>query len=264
MHLSGLYLYPVKSAAPLAVSSAEIEPRGPRGDRRWMVVDADGRFLTGRELAQLTLIRAQPLSDGLQLDAPGMSTLRVPFPAHGTTTPVTVWKSHVDALPADAAADAWLSACLGRPARLVYMDASVVRAMTSSHARAGDEVSFADGFPLLLISQAALDDLNSRLSRPVSMLRFRPNLVVDGAAAHAEDGWRRIRIGVVEFEVAKPCVRCVFTTVDPDRGERDPDGEPLRTLVGYRRGPDGVTFGQNLIARSNGRIDIGDRVDVLA
>ena len=140
------------------------------------------------------------------------------------------------------------------------MDAGVTRPMTDAHSQAGDEVSFADAFPLLLISRAALDGLNARLAKPVSMLQFRPNLVVDGAPAHAEDGWKRIRIGEVEFDVAKPCTRCVFTTVDPLRGERDPDGEPLRTLIGYRRNGDGVTFGQNLIPRSLGTLRIGDAV----
>lgn len=264
MHLSELYLYPVKSTAPLAVSIAEVEPRGLRDDRRWMVVDAGGRFLTGRELSRLTLIRARPSLDGLVLDAPGMPTMQVPFPLTATTTPVKVWKSDVDARPADSGSEAWLSEFLQQPARLVHMDAGVVRTITSSHAKPGDEVSFADAFPLLLISRAAIDGLNERLARPVSVLRFRPNLVVDGVPAHAEDGWKRIRIGTVDFDVAKACTRCVFTTVDPVHGVRDPDGEPLRTLIGYRRTADGVTFGQNLVPRSGGAVRAGDAIEVLA
>ncbi|SOD54521.1 MOSC domain-containing protein [Pseudoxanthomonas wuyuanensis] len=264
MYLSNLYLYPIKSIAPLEVASAEVEPRGLRDDRRWMVVDADGRFLTGRQLPRLTLVRAQPGAEGLVLDAPGMPSLQVAFPDADATLPVSVWKSQVAARPAAAAADAWLSEFLQRPARLVHMDAGVSRVMTDPHSQPGDEVSFADGFPLLLISRAALDGLNARLARPVSMLRFRPNLVVDGVPAHAEDGWKRIRIGGVAFDVAKPCTRCVFTTVDPERGERDPDGEPLKTLIGYRRSGDGVTFGQNLIPRSGGMVRVGDGVEIIA
>lgn len=264
MYLSELYLYPVKSTAALSVAIAEVEPRGLRDDRRWMVVDADGRFLTGRELSRLILIRAQPAADGLVLDAPGMATLQVPLPQSTATTPVKVWKSDVEARPADTDTDAWISEFLQQPARLVHMDAGVVRAITSSHAAADDEVSFADAFPLLLISRAAIDGLNGRLARPVSMLRFRPNLVIDGVPAHAEDGWKKIRIGSVDFDVAKACTRCVFTTVDPARGIRDPDGEPLRTLVGYRRTADGVTFGQNLIPRSGGVVRAGDAIEVLA
>lgn len=264
MQLSGLYLYPIKSTAPLPVQDAQVEPRGLRHDRRWMVVNAEGRFLTGRQLPQLTLVRAQPSDGGLELEAPGMPSLSVAFPPAQVNVPVNVWKSEVEARPAAAEVDEWISTFLQLPARLVHMDDGVSRPMTDKQAQSGDEVSFADAFPLLLISQAALETLNARLAKPVSMLQFRPNLVVDGVAAHAEDGWRRIRIGEVEFDVAKPCVRCVFTTVDPSRGERDPAGEPLRTLIGYRRTADGVTFGQNLIPRSYGQIRLGDRLEVLA
>lgn len=264
MRLSGLYLYPVKSTAPLEVASAVVEPRGLQHDRRWMVVDADGRFLTGRQLPRLTLVRAQPGSDGLVLDAPGMPSLQVAVPDAGATWAVNVWKSEVAARPVGTAADAWLSEFLQRPARLVHMDAGVSRPMTDKNSQPGDEVSFADGFPLLLISRAALDGLNGRLAKPVSMLQFRPNLVVDGVPAHAEDSWKRIRIGGVEFDVAKPCTRCVFTTVDPVRGERDPDGEPLKTLIGYRRSGDGVTFGQNLIPRSGGTVRVGAGIEIIA
>lgn len=264
MQLSALYLYPIKSSAPLEQQAAKVEARGLQHDRRWLVVDTEGGFLTGRQLPRLTLVRAQPDTHGLTLDAPGMRSLSVPFPQTETTVPVNVWKSGVAAKPAGPAADTWLSEFLQQPARLVHMDASVSRVMTDSHSRPGDEVSFADAFPLLLISRAALDGLNARLAKPVSMLQFRPNFVVDGVSAHAEDGWKLIRIGGIEFDVAKACTRCVFTTVDPMRGERDPEGEPLRTLISYRRTPDGVTFGQNLIPRSSGMVHVGDNVEVLA
>jgi uncharacterized protein YcbX len=264
MHLSGLYLYPMKSCAPLPVDAARIEPRGLEHDRRWMVVDAGGRFITGREQPRLTLVRALPDGDGLSLQAPGMPVLHVAAPATDDTLPVVVWKSDVRARPCDAGADAWLGAFLGQPVRLVHMDAGVHRPVVSEHAHAGDEVSFADAYPLLLVTQAALDGLNARLAQPVPVQRFRPNLVVDGAPAHAEDGWSRIRIGGHEFEVGPACVRCVFTTVDPERGERDASGEPLRTLIGYRRGERGVTFGRNLVPRGIGTLRLGDRVEILA
>lgn len=264
MHLSSLHLYPIKSSAPLKVESAIVEARGLQFDRRWMVVDAEGGFVTGRQLPRMTLIRALPHADGLTLEAPGKPTLQVPRPDAADTVPVIVWKSQVAARPADDAADAWLSDFLGQPVRLVHMDDRITRPMTDVHSLPGDEVSFADAFPLLLISRASLEGLNSRLAKPVSMLQFRPNLVVDGVPAHAEDTWKRIRIGEVEFDVAKACTRCVFTTVDPLRGERDPDGEPLRTLITYRRSADGVTFGQNLIPRSLGQVRVGDAVEVLA
>jgi len=262
-HLSALHLFPLKSGAPLPVDCAIVEPRGLRHDRRWMAVDEGGRFITGREEARLTLLRAVPCDDGgLDLAAPGMSPLRLATPS-GSRLAVTVWRSTVDALVADAAANAWLSEFLGRTARFVHMDATAVRAVNPDYSHPGDEVSFADGYPLLLISQAALDLLNGRLAQPVPMLRFRPNLVVAGTAAHAEDTWKRVRIGGIAFDVVKPCTRCVFTTVDFSRGERSTDGEPLRTLATYRRTPSGVTFGQNLIARGGGTLRVGDMVEVL-
>lgn len=259
MQIHALYEYPLKSAAARPVDRLELAPRGPANDRRWMVVDPDGGFLTGRQLPRMVLLRAEPGDGGLRLAAPGMPALSVAVPAPDAPRQrVTVWKDQVDASLAGEQADAWLSRFLGRPARLVHMDPAARRPLKPAYAQPGDEVSFADGFPLLLISQASLDALNARLARPIPMTRFRPNLVVSGCAPHAEDGWRRLRIGGIEMEVAKPCVRCVFTTVDPATGERDPDGEPLRTLKEYRRGESGITFGVNLIARGSGVVRVGD------
>ena len=264
--LASIHIYPLKSCAPLALASSEVEARGLARDRRWMVIDADGKFLTGREHARLTLIRARPNIDrSIHLDAPGMPCIRVDPPTpRNERVRTAVWGSPVSPLLADESANAWLSAFLGSTVRLVHMDAECVRAIDPKYAAPGDAVSFADGFPLLLISQAALDLLNSKLAAPVPMQRFRPNFVVADTEPHAEDGWKRIRIGEVEFDVVKPCVRCVFTTVDFERGERDPSGEPLRTLIGYRRGEKGVTFGQNLIPRGRGVVRVGDAVSVLA
>jgi len=261
--LSAIHVFPIKSCAPLLPGEARVEPRGLAGDRRWMIADASGRFLTARQHPRLTLVRPRPDGDGLRLDAPGMATLRLAPPAAGTRVEATVWKSTVQALPASVEADAWISAWLGLPARFVYMDADCVCAVDPDHGQPGDEVSFADGYPLMLISQAALDALNTRLAQPVPMLRFRPSLVVAGTAPHAEDDWKRIRVGDVVFDVVKPCTRCVFTTVDFERGEFDPSGEPLRTLTTYRRTPKGVTFGQNLIPRGRGTLRVGDAVEVL-
>ena len=269
MTLSSIHIYPLKSGAPLERTEAQVETRGLAHDRRWMIVDTENRFVTGREEARLTLIRAQPDGEALRIDAPGMPSLRVDPPdASAVRVDSAVWGAAVTPRLASSEAHAWLSAFLAKPVRLVHMDADCRRAVKAKYdGKYGvdtDEVSFADGFPLLLISQGALDLLNSKLVQPVPILRFRPNLVVAGTAPHAEDGWKRIRIGTLEFEVAKPCVRCVFTTVDFDRGERDPSGEPLRTLIGYRRSSDGVTFGQNLIPRGRGTVRRGDQVEVIA
>lgn len=263
--LASIHIYPLKSCAPLALDDAVIGKRGIDHDRRWMVTDTEGKFLTGRQYPRLTLIHAEPAGDALRLSAPDMPTLHLPMPAaHVARVGVQVWKSRVVALPADAAADAWISAFLGLSAHLVCMDPAGTRGVDPDYSLAGDEVSFADGYPLLLISQAALDQLNARLAMPVPMLRFRPNLVVAGTAPHAEDGWKRVRIATVEFDVVKPCIRCVFTTVDFERGQFDESGEPLRTLLTYRRTPKGVSFGQNLIPRRHGTVRTGDAVHVMA
>jgi uncharacterized protein YcbX len=262
--LASLHIYPLKSCAPLALDAAFVESRGIANDRRWLVTDADGRFVTGREEPRLTLIHALPDGDALHLSAPGCDDLRLVATTNAARVRVRIWNSEVDAQPGGADADAWISRFLGRPARLFHMDDSCRRAVDPDHSRPGDIVSFADGFPLLLISQSALDDLNARLARPVPMLRFRPNVVVAGTAPHAEDEWKRVRIGDIEFDVVKRCIRCVFTTVDFERGAFDPDGEPLRTLIGYRRTEKGVSFGQNLIPRGLGTLRVGDAVEVVA
>lgn len=262
--LSALNIFPVKSCAPVALDAAVVEPRGLRHDRRWIVTDATGRFLTGRQHPRLTLLHATPDGDALALSAPGMPSLRLQAPAAGARVDVVVWANTVAALPGSDVANAWVSAFLGMPARLAYMDDACAMPVNPDYSNAGDEVSFADAFPMLLISQGALDALNGKLAVPVPMLRFRPNFVVADTAPHAEDGWKRVRVGEVEFDVVKPCSRCVFTTVDFERGEFDPSGEPLKTLITYRRGERGVTFGQNIIPRGAGTVRVSDVVEVLA
>ena len=200
MHLSALHRYPLKSAAGLAVETLDILARGPRHDRRWLVVDADHRFVTARQISQLVLIRARIMEDGLWLSAPGMPDLEIASVQPGAPRlRVSIWKDTVDAPAVDPAADAWVSGFLQQPVRLVRMDDEALRAVDPAYARPGDEVSFADGYPLLVVSQAALDGLNARLvdagRAPVAMAQFRPNLVVADAAAHVEDVWHRVRIG---------------------------------------------------------------------
>jgi uncharacterized protein YcbX len=262
--LASIHIYPLKSCAPSTLGAAQVEARGLEHDRRWMVVDANGKFLTGRQHPRLTLIRAEPDGEALRLRAPGMPDLRLTPAADRARRTVEVWDSRVAARVADAAAEAWISAFLGSPARFAHMDADCLRAVDPDHSRPGAIVSFADGYPLLAISQAALDLLNEKLAKPVPMLRFRPSVVIAGTVPHAEDGWKRVRIGGIEFDVAKPCIRCVFTTVDFERGAFDESGEPLRTLLTYRRTPKGVSFGQNLIPRGTGTLRVGDAVEPLA
>ena len=263
--LAAIVVYPVKSCAGNALESAQVEARGLADDRRWMLVDDHGRFLTGRQLPTLVQVRARPLgSDRLRLSAPGMPTIETGVAAAEARIDATIWSNPVSAADVGSAAADWFSRYLGRSVRLVYADAAMQRPLEPAYSQPGDETAFSDGYPLLLLSRAAADDLSLRAERDLGWRRFRPNLLVDGVTAHAEDRWRRVRIGAVEFDVVKPCVRCIFTTIDPDTAIAEADGEPLTTLKSYRRGDKGITFGQNLIARGKGAIRIGDPVEVLS
>lgn len=256
-------IYPLKSARGLELDSAEVQARGLVDDRRWMVIDAQGRFVTARKIPAMVLIDAiVDVDDGaLTLDAPGHDRCRVAVPdAAQPRIEVEVWQSQAPARVADAEANAWISRLLGGDYRLVHMADDCLRTVSKAWSREGDTVSFADGFPLLLIGTASLADLNRRLQRPVTMANFRPNLVVRTDEPFVEDSWKRIRIGTIEFDVCKPCTRCVLTTVDPISGVKDIDGEPLATLKTFRRFDIGVTFGQNLIPRGVGVLNAGDSV----
>lgn len=266
LRLSALYRFPVKSLAGEQLQRSAVDRLGLAGDRRWMLVDpASGKFLTQRQHGRMALIQARQLEDGsLQLSTPGAGELLVAVPqADSELREATVWRDTLNVPDAgDAAAD-WLSAVLGQPCRLVQVPEARARVVDQAYAQPQDRVGFADGFPLLLVSEASRLDLSVRVGRDLPMLRFRPNLVVEGCAAWAEDEWTRLRIGEVEFERVKPCSRCVITTIDPATGERDADGEPLKTLAGFRRGEGGVYFGQNVIQRGSGVLEVGMAVALL-
>ncbi len=260
-----LAVYPVKSTAGQALQRARVLPRGLENDRRWMLVDAGGSFLTGREHPALVRIRATPTTTGLVLEAPGAEPLTVPDArGAGAAIAVRIWGDRVPARRVDPAADAWFGRLLGRACTLVHMPRDTRRAVDPDFGAPSDEVSFADGYPLLLVGEASLADLSARSSAAVPMARFRPNVTVAGTPAFAEDAWRRIRVGEVEFVAPKPCDRCVMTTLDPVSGERHPRKEPLRTLASYRRDrARGILFGVNLIPRGTGTIAVGDEIRVL-
>ncbi len=266
MQVTEINIYPIKSTRRIALQEAEVLPRGLPWDRRWMLVDGDNKFITARQHPALAMVQTEIDADSLVVVADTADeVLRLPLcPDQRPTVQVTVWRDSVDAVLVAPEADAWFSGFLGISCRLVQMTDDLTRGVDPDYGQPADEVSFADGFPLLLITEASLADLNGRLDSPVDMRRFRPNLVVDGDVPYAEDEWRRFRLGEVEFEGVKNCSRCVFTTVDPDRGIKSPDKEPLRTLSTYRRRPEGgVFFGQNLIPRGAGVIRVGDPVTPL-
>jgi uncharacterized protein YcbX len=234
---------------------------GPVGDRRWMIIDASYRFVSQRENARIAKLEATPEASGLRL-ALGNSSISVPTPPDQGRRDVVVWEDRVSAVDAGNEVAEWLSAHFEQSLRLVHMPDASHRYVDGSYATEGETVSFADGFPVLLVSAAAVEMLNDRLSRPVGVDRFRPNLVVSGCEPHAEDHWKNIRIGSMEFVVAKPCARCVMPSIDQNSGERD--SEILRVLASYRRRDDRqVYFGQNLLYRGTGSVAVGDSVELL-
>jgi hypothetical protein len=267
--LTGLHRYPVKSCRGHALDHAEVERWGLAGDRRWMVVDGDGDAVTARERPALVLVRPQITGEGLLLRAPGMPPLTVATPSGGQPVRTTVFGSEAPATPAEDGAHDWFSAVVGEPVRLVHLGDPSARRTNPSFSRPGDRVSFADGYPLLLASGESLAALNELIAAgphagegPLPMTRFRPNLVVAGAPAWAEDGWRRVRIGAGEFRVAKACDRCVLTTVHPDSAVKG--REPLVTLARHRRWGGKTWFAVNLIPDTpDVRLHIGDELHVL-
>lgn len=266
MRLSALYRYPLKSARGETLQQIGLDKLGLQGDRRWMLVDeASGRFLTQRAVARMSQLSALYNDQGgLTLSAAGFTSLEVPLPdAAAALRGVTIWQDSLRVPDAGDEAAAWVSEFVGKPTRLVQVPLERARSTAAGYGRDDDQVAFADGFPLLLIGQASLDDLSSRVGRPLEMLRFRPNLVIEGSQAFAEDQWRRIRIGDLEFRVVKPCSRCILTTIDPQTGERSADREPLATLQKYRAQADGAMFGQNLVNDGPGRLQVGMPVTVL-
>lgn len=262
IRVSRLVVFPIKSCRGVEVDLATVGKTGFEFDRRWMLIGDDGRFLSQREYHQLALVRVEIGEDRLYLEAPGLPALEVGFEeAVGPTSRVQVWDDECAAVAEGEDAARWFSKHLGCSARLVRMASDDARPLGSSTAQPGDHVSFADGFPFLLLSVASLDRLNRQLSLPVSMDRFRPNIVIEGCEPHAEDGWDRARIGEVSFRFAKPCARCVVTTVDQTTGERG--REPLRTLSTYRTVDGQVLFGQNLVHEGRGVVGVGDPVEVV-
>ncbi|MBI2394066.1 MAG: MOSC domain-containing protein [Deltaproteobacteria bacterium] len=260
MELSAIHVYPIKGARGLSLAEADVGDRGLAGDRRFMVVDDVGVAITQREHPRLALVRPVFDGDALLVDAPGMSTLRLPRAPEGDRRSVAVWSATVDSIELGEPAAAWFSEALGVRCALVFMPDSARRPVKPKYSTTAI-VSFADAFPFLLASESSLADLNARLDEPVPMDRFRPNLVVRGAPAWAEDHWDRVRIGPIGFSLPKPCDRCVVTTVDQDTGVAG--REPLRTLATFRARDGMVWFGENLIHEARGTLRVGDRVVVL-
>ena len=263
LRLTALNIYPIKSARGIPLQQSEVDEFGLQYDRRWMVVDETGTFLSQRSHPRMALIIPSILGDGmLRLNARAMPPMATPLdPVPAVRTQVRVWNHVCSAIWVGERPAQWFTEFLGTPCSLVYMPDDTVRPANPAFAPQGTRVSFADGYPFLLISEESLADLNGRLPRPVPMDRFRPNLVVAGGAPYAEDRWTRIGVGGLAMRVVKPCFRCVVTTTDQATSERTP--EPLRTLATYRKVNGEVMFGQNVIHENSGRVRVGDSVEVI-
>lgn len=263
-------LYPIKSLGGVSVPSAIVEEKGFRYDRRYMLITPTGQFITQRSCHQMALIDVALTDTSIRVwhrHFPD-DVLVLPLdPASEATPnpspiPVSIWDSHhVPAMPLNPGADFWFSQVLGLECRLVFMPESTRRAIDKTYARHDEAVSFADGYPYLVISQASLNDLNNRLPEPITMSRFRPNLIVDDCPPFDEDTWLDFQISHIPFYGPKPCARCVLTTIDPATGQ--PGKEPLRTLTHYRNRNNKILFGQNAIARGTGVLHVGDSINVV-
>lgn len=265
MRVTELFSYPIKGCYRNEHDDARVQPWGLTGDRRFMVIDAEGRMLTQRE--EPAMVRVKPRYDGdkLVLSAAGQTDLIV-APAPGPLVDTFVHVTPIRAGLVGPVADAWLSEVLERRVRLVYLDDPRRRPIGRDASRPDDRVSFADAYPILLVSTASLAALNGWLAEesdepgPLPVTRFRPNVVIGGAAAWAEDGFagRVLRIGEVEFRGAVSVGRCVVTTTDQDTGRRG--HEPLRTLARHRNIDRKLRFGMYMIPDSEGVIRLGDEV----
>ncbi|MEP5612163.1 MAG: MOSC N-terminal beta barrel domain-containing protein [Cyclobacteriaceae bacterium] len=257
--VSGIYIYPIKSLQGIEVSEGEVLERGFKHDRRWMIVDAENQHVTQRTHPQLSKIKIK--FEGTKIIASNLEQVDLEIPLSlqsGTNITVTVWNDEVEALVATEKINSWISTAAGMQCKLVFMPEDASRLINPERARNAENVSFADGYPYLIISEASLEDLNSRMDVNLPMHRFRPNIVVSGTAAYAEDTWRDLQIGEISFYGTHTCKRCVFTTIDQETSKKS--AEPLKTLATYRREGSEVVFGLNAIAASKGIVRVGDDI----
>jgi uncharacterized protein YcbX/ferredoxin len=263
-HLKNISIYPIKSSAAIELSTSWVEELGLAFDRRFVVANMAGHFFTARTHPTLCLIQSNLTAHGLMLNAPDMPSLQVNYhDLMANYQNVSVWDDTIKSQQSAEHINQWFSAYLKQDCQLLFFGEHSQRFVKNKMSQVG----FADGYPLLLISRASLNELNNRLidkTTPVPMAQFRPNLVVDDCDAFAEDNWQHIRIGEVEFELTKPCSRCIFTTINAETAEEHPRQEPLATLKQFRQNEKGdVLFGQNLVALNEGRISQGDKIEII-
>ncbi|KEO73343.1 MOSC domain-containing protein [Anditalea andensis] len=261
MKLRDIYIYPIKSLGGIRLEEAQVEEKGLQYDRRWMLVDKEGNFLTQRKHENMALFQVVLNDKGLRvfLKNDQESNILIPYDlCTGKKLYVQIWEDKVEAQVVDEVISSWFTQQLGIPCDLVVMPESTKRKLKPQYAVNEETVSFADGMPYLIIGQASLDDLNSRLQSPVPMNRFRPNFVFSGGEPFDEDRAGTIMIGASHFKITKPCARCVMVTIDQTSGEKGK--EPLKTLASYRTVNKKVMFGQNMLLLSGSTVKVGDEV----
>ncbi|MBC8259830.1 MAG: MOSC domain-containing protein [SAR324 cluster bacterium] len=262
--LNSINIYPLKSAGGISLQKTEMVQRGLAFDRRWMIVDDSGKFISQRTHPSLALLQIRLENHKMLLNAPIMPELSLPlFPQNGVEHKVEIWGDRCAAWSAGQQAAQWISEYLAENSEIVFMPDHSNRPVDPNYAPGQYQTAFSDGFPLLLISESSLADLNLRLPEAITMNRFRPNLVLKNAEPYAEDNWKMIKIGNCIFQIVKPCSRCILTTVDPTTGEFS-GKEPLKTLAAYRKLNGKVLFGQNLIALKLGLLEVGMPVEITA
>lgn len=263
LQVSTLYIYPIKSLGGIALNTALLTDRGLQHDRRWMLIDANNRFLSQRENIQMALLRTAITEDGLKVTyTPDGSSVIIPFtPQNDTHLDVSIWDDTCMAQLVSEEIDSWFTQKLNMPARLVYMPDNSLRPTDPRYTTNGTVTSFSDAYPMLLIGQASLDDLNARMPESLPMDRFRPNIVFAGGDAYSEDTMKHISINSIDMYGVKLCARCVMTTVDQQNAKKGK--EPLKTLAKYRLRNNKIYFGQNLVHTGIGMLNIGDELTVL-
>jgi len=257
LHVSALWLYPVKSLGGIAVTQAKVLAKGFEYDRRWMLIDGNNQFITQRVYHQLALIKLSQDAAGFMLHF-GSQQMLLPLNEH-KPEPITavIWDDTVEVFEVSDAHSKWFSDILQMPCKLVFFPDDKPRPVDPNYALQHDHVSLADAYPILIIGQSSLDDLNSRLDMAIPMNRFRPNIVFEGGVAFEEDNWKLFNIGDASFAGVKPCARCVLTTIDQETAAQGV--EPLATLSTYRKQGNKVLFGQNVLPLTVGNtISIGD------
>lgn len=265
LKVSKLYIYPIKSLRGISRSSCEVSDRGLQYDRRWMIIDNQNRFLTQREYPKMTLIKVELKKDALFVQSLENEDYSLIIPFHiDQNSPVTVgiWNAEVEAKRVGRDADQWFSDLLGVDCKLVYMPDQSMRPVdtTSGFAPEGKFTSFADAYPFMMLGEASMEDLNSRMSIPLTINRFRPNIVFSGGTPYQEDDIEDFSINGIHFTGLENCARCMIPTVDPDLGIFNKDREPLKTLSRYRMRNRKIEFGRNVVHQSTGRISVGDEL----